>query len=80
MLTIDKERVNVLMKRAGIKTYRDLASSAGVHYNTVTRVLNGSVFDSATADKLATALNCSPIDLMSAEGSPDPNLVALAVL
>lgn len=49
-------------------------------YHTVTRVLNGSMFDSATAEKMAKALNCNPIDLLTAEDFPDPNLVALAVL
>lgn len=79
MLVIDKDRVNLLMKRSGTKTYRELALNAGLHYNTVTRVLNGSIFDSVTADKMAQALKCNPIDLMTAEGFPDPNLAALAV-
>ena len=80
MLVIDKERVSILMKRADIRTYRELAEKAGIHYNTVTKVLNGAKFDSETANKLALALNCSPIDLMTAEGFPDPNSATLAVL
>lgn len=78
-LIIDRKRVDVLMERVEIRTYMELANTADVHYNTVTNALNGGPFSSTTARKLADALKCSPIDLMTAQGYPDPNSVALAV-
>ena len=78
-LKIDNERVDLLMKRANIKSYRALAEKANIHYNTVTNIMRGGTFDSNTARKLAWALNCNPIDLMTTKGFPDPNLETLVV-
>ncbi|GIV81677.1 MAG: hypothetical protein KatS3mg051_1031 [Anaerolineae bacterium] len=78
-LIIDRTRVDLLMRRAGIESYADLAARAGVHENTLLRVLKGHNWTSETAAKLAAALNCNPIDLMTAEGYPDPNWEPLAV-
>lgn len=78
-LTIDRTRVRVLMERAGIETLTDLAERAGLHQNTLTKILRGEEFRSTTAEKLAKALSCNPVDLQVAEGFPDPNLVALAL-
>lgn len=78
-LVIDKERVDILMKRANIRTYSELAKRSGLHQNTLTKVLRGRTWDSNTAQKLAGALQCSPIDLQVAEGYPFPNWETLAV-
>ena len=78
-LIIDRKRVDLLMERAQIKSYRKLAQAAGIHENTIFNVLRGAAFDSNTAKRLALVLHCNPIDLMTAEGFPDPNSVALAV-
>jgi lambda repressor-like predicted transcriptional regulator len=77
---IDKERVDLLMKRAGIRTYTDLATKSGLHPNTLTKVLGGRTWDSMTAQKLAMALDCNPLDLQTAIGFPPPNWGTLAVL
>ena len=77
---IDRERVDLLMKRSGIKTYTALAERAGLHPNTLTKVLKGTKWDSSTAMKLADALDCNPIDLQTAIGYPSPNWGTLAFL
>jgi lambda repressor-like predicted transcriptional regulator len=77
-LVIDRERVEILMKREGIQTFRELSEKSGLHKNTLTKVLSGQTWDSRTVEKLAGALNCSPIDLQTAQGYPAPNLVTLA--
>lgn len=77
---IDRERVDLLMKRANIKTYAELAARSELHPNTLTKVLGGRTWDSKTAMKLANALECNPIDLQVAWGYPAPNWGTLAVL
>ena len=79
-LRIDRERVDILMKDRGISSFAELARVAGLHPNTLVKVLKGKNWDSSTAEKLAAALDCNPIDLQVAEGYPDPNWEALAVL
>ena len=75
---IDRERVDLLMKQVDIGTYADLAKQTGLHKNTLTKILNGSKWHSDTIDKLAIALRCNPIDLISTIGYPSPNWVTLA--
>jgi len=77
---IDKERVELLMKRAGVRTYTELAARSGLHPNTLTKVLGGRTWDSMTAQKLALALDCNPIDLQTAIGFPPPNWGTLVAL
>lgn len=79
-LRIDRERVEALMKRKGIETYQELSKVSGVHANTLTVVMRGGNWSTGTAEKLAAALNCNPIDLMVAEGFPEPFSVAPASL
>lgn len=77
---IDKERVDLLMKRASISTYVELAERSGLHQNTLTKILDGKSWQSKTAMKLAKALHCSPIDLQTLVGFPLPNLETLGSL
>jgi plasmid maintenance system antidote protein VapI len=67
------------MDREGVSMLQELAERAGIHPNTLTKVLSGESWTPETAVKLAVALNCNPIDLLVAEGFPDPNWAALAV-
>lgn len=77
-MRIDEERVRALMKENGLHSYQDLAAASGVHANTLTVVLRGGGWSAKTAERLAKALNCNPIDLIVTEGFPEPFLAAQA--
>lgn len=75
LIKIDREKVEHFMRMRNMRSLRNLAILAGVHYNTINNCLrdgkdNG--FSSDTLARLATALNCSPIDLMTCEGFAEP--------
>jgi len=55
-----------------------VAEKAKLGTATVYRALRGEEFNSGTLEKLATALHCSPIDLLKFEGYVDPLLAAQA--
>lgn len=78
-LVISKKRLELLMERAGIETYQELAAAADVHPNSLTRIIGKGGWKSETVEKLAKALSCNPIDMMETDGFPDPNWAALAV-
>lgn len=71
---VDRRRVDVLMERAGILTYTELAQKSGVHSNTLVRALQGGGWQSKTLADLSRALRCSPLDLIVADGFPSPSL------
>lgn len=58
---------------------KGLAELTGMTEATVSRLLNGKPFTSATLEKLAKVLDCSPVDLVDPEGYPGPLVVAQAV-
>lgn len=60
----------------GLKSPVDVAEKAGLGSATVYRALRGEEFNSSTLDKLATALRCTPIDLIEMSGFEDPLLEA----
>lgn len=57
-------------------TARDLARLADISEGTMYRMLSGEAFNTVTLGKLATALECHPIDLIEAEGFTPPHMVA----
>jgi transcriptional regulator with XRE-family HTH domain len=71
-LRIDGERVHALMREKGIRSVQELAAMSGVHANTLTPVLRGGGWSARTAERLAAALGCNPIDLLVSEGYPEP--------
>lgn len=71
-LRIDSERIHALMEKRGIATLQELATLANVHANTLTPVLRGGGWSAKTAEKLAAALDCNPIDLLVTEDYPEP--------
>ncbi len=60
-------------------TMRDLATEAGLGEATMYRITNGASFNLETLGKLATALSCSPYDLLEVEGFPPPLVGAATV-
>ena len=79
---IDKFKVKRLMGgMEGIETLEDLAELAGVHSNTIYRVLDSYKWKSATLDAIAGALGCNPKDILTVdEVVPDTQQLALAGL
>ncbi|MCD6290359.1 MAG: helix-turn-helix transcriptional regulator [Anaerolineae bacterium] len=78
-LKIDERKVRVFMAMRGIDTVRDLARKAGIHEDTVWKVFKGRNFTAETLERLATALECNPLDLLTVEGYPDPHMGAPAL-
>ena len=76
-LIIDRERIDILMRSAEIDTYVELAKRAQLHPNTLTKILKGEKWQSETVEKLASVLECNPIDLLVAVGFTLPNSVTL---
>lgn len=73
MVKIDKAKVEQLMRERGFSSFTQLAAAAGLHHNTMYNVLDNPKFESVTLAKLATALECSPVDLMTWNGfAPEP--------
>ena len=69
MLKIDSRAVELMMFRRDIPTQIELARRSGLHVVTITRLLREDrPFTSDSVDKLAAALECSPLDLLSADG------------
>jgi len=77
-LRIDRKRVEALMEKKGLLTMQELAKASGVHANTLTVIMRGGNWNAKTAERLAAALDCNPVDLLVAEGYPEPFLAAPA--
>lgn len=61
-VTIDWKKVAHLAIDKNIKSKRQLATLAGIHYNTV---YNSGEFKSTTVDKLANLFGCSQLELLT---------------
>lgn len=84
-LKVDVAELRAQMGRANINQLR-LAELAGVHRNTVTKVLRNETADLESLAALARGLNAaltsagqpkiSPLDLLKAVGFPSPQMAA----
>ena len=77
---IDNKRLDVAMAAAGVKTDKALDSLSGVDERTIRNVRRNGKASFEVWNKLATALDCNPIDLLVTEGYPDPKWAALVAL
>lgn len=75
---INRRLIKVMMAQREWTIF-DLAYNADLHYNTVKKVLDGAAFTSGTLEKLATALDVHPVDLIEAEGYSSPHMDAPAI-
>lgn len=76
---INKVMVDMLLAKKQMKL-RDLAKTSNIGEATLYRVVNaGAPFTSDTLAKLASALECNPIDLIDPEGFASPLVGAPAV-
>lgn len=73
MVKINRKVVERLMFDKRMKQV-ELIKKSGISKPTIIRMLNGAPFDSETLGKLASALECSPVDLIDPEGYPSPHL------
>lgn len=61
MYQVDTKELRHLMVDAGFSTIEDLANASGVNRNTLSGVLNGSIYpSSAVMSKMAAALDMAP--------------------
>ena len=78
-LKVDERKVRVFMADRGIYTIEDLAKLSGVSSFTIRKLFKGAGFKSDTVQRLADALGCNPLDLLTVEGYPDPHVGAPAL-
>lgn len=76
-LRLDERKVKVLMAMNGIDSLPELAEAAGMHYNSVYKMVNTGRFSIDSLESLSNVLHCNPIDLITTEGYPDPKSVPL---
>jgi DNA-binding Xre family transcriptional regulator len=62
-LRIDEQKVREKMVARKMYTILDLVDAAGVTDRTIRKLFAGSVFQSDTLERIATALQCRPEDL-----------------
>ena len=68
MLKVDKDKLEIAMKKAGIPSIRQLSIVSGISRQTIYSVQDGG-FVSTKVDALADTLGVSPLDLLSADES-----------
>jgi len=78
IIKIDRKKVEIEMIHADTKSFQNLADRAGMSTDTLFKALDGSKWTTKTWKKIAEALNCNPLDLITTEGFPPPKANALA--
>lgn len=68
---IDAKRLGTMLELRGINE-SDLARMIGMHPNGVRRIMRLQSTSFETVNAVSAALDCSPFDLLVAEGHPDP--------
>ena len=69
---LDVNKMDVLKHEAGITTDKELADRADMSTTTLVSLRKGRPFDSKTLDRLASVLQCNPLDLITvAEGEKE---------
>lgn len=75
---IDPAKVDYWKTVRGIDSDAELAERAKMNKNSMTNVRQKTVWKSSTAIKLALALGCSPLDIITVEQAPEPFSLAPA--
>lgn len=75
---ISKKKLKMWMAIRGFEKVEDLASKAEISPVTIYSNWDTNRFQGQTLDKLASALEVNPIDLLDTEGFPDPHMGAPA--
>ena len=66
-MRISVQRLSVAMLNANIGTSKQLAKTAGVSVNTISRLRNGGSITLLTLKRLANALNVEPSEIIEEE-------------
>lgn len=77
-LFVDGDKLDYWMERRGIRSDNELVRRAEVGANVVASLRKGNGFESRTLVKIARVLECSPLDLQTAEDAPPPFCLAPA--
>jgi len=67
-MRISKSKLGLAMLNAGITSIKELAAVSGVSINTISRSNNGGTIKLFTLQRLATALNVDPAEIIEKEG------------
>ncbi len=78
IIRVDARRLDIAMALAGMRTDESLAESSGVTSQTLRNIRASGTCSLRVLARLASSLNCNPIDLLITPGYPDPKLGALA--
>ena len=76
-IRVDRKRIDALMELRGIDLHQ-LAERMEMHYNGVQKIRKEESTSLSGLEKLCSALDCHPFDLIVGEGYPKPFSVALA--
>lgn len=75
---VDSRRLDIAMALAGMRTDEALADASGITRQTIGNIRNSGSCSLRVLSRLASSLECNPIDLLITPGYPDPKLGALA--
>ena len=79
-LRVDSRRLDIAMAAAGVRTDNALADLADITDRTIRNIRTVETCSMQVLERIAAALGCNPIDLLTTPGFPDPKLGALAAL
>ena len=68
MMVLDKNKIRHLMIDKGIERFTDLATEAGISQTTLFTAMDSDRWRAQTVDRLAKALGCSPLDIITIRG------------
>lgn len=66
-MRVDRFKVIEQMSKRQVEHFSDLAAMSGLAKNTVSSILDSHDWKSQTVSKIATALGCSPLDLITVD-------------
>lgn len=79
-LRVDSRRLDIAMAAAGVRTDNALAELADITDRTIRNIRTAETCSMQVLERIADALGCNPIDLLTTPGFPDPKLGALVAL
>lgn len=79
VFSVDEKKVKTFAAAAGLYTDKSIAEASGVSHDTLKLWFSGAEWSSGKLKKLALALNCNPLDLLTIKGYPPPHVGAPAI-
>lgn len=79
-ILVDATRLDIAMAVARIRTDEKLAEKSDVDDRTLRNIRKNGKCSLDTLNRIASAIGCNPIDLLTTPGYPDPKWDALAAL